>query len=836
MSGFTRRDLLRSGLILSSSALLPHFSWAQTEAQAQSLMSKAWPDQTQSAVGPREQLLFDFDWRFRFGNANDPTKDLDFGIDQNNFSKTGEFEFATVSYKDADWKQLNLPHDWAVELPFVWDEELKSHGYKPLGRNYPATSVGWYRRIFTVPESDKGRKISVLFDGALRDALIFVNGCYIGRNNNGYTPFTFDISDFLLYGQPNCITVRMDVSYNDGWFYEGAGIYRHVWMVKQDRLHLGQWESYVRTRTVGSHAVLDLGTVVANETTAEQPASIRWTITDQTGRTVATATAPAQTIPMSGSATYQATAQVQNPQLWDIDSPTLYKATVEVLRNGTVCDAEVVDFGIRTVHMDPNEGLLLNGKRVWIQGTCNHQDHAGVGAAMPDRLQYYRMAVLKSMGSNGVRTSHNMPTPEWVEAANRMGMMMLCETRTMSSTPEALEALSLMVKRYRNAPGIVMWSMGNEEWQLEQWKMGAPIMDAMQELTGELDPTRLCTAAVNGSYYTGISKVLEVEGFNYNLNSIDKFHQTHPDRPCIGSETASSIATRGIYRTDPLRNQMSAYDTNQPGWGETAEDWWQFYHARPWLSGGFAWTGFDYRGEPTPYGWPSISSQFGIVDTCGYPKDTYYYYQSVWGKTPMLHLFPHWNFEGQEGEPISVWVYSNQEEVELLVNGKSLGKKKVPALSHVEWKVNYEPGAIEARASNGGKVTLTARRETTGKSAAIRLSADRTTINADGEDLAMIRVEAFDAQGRAVPTADDLIEFTVTGNGALIGVGNGDPNCHESDKAPRRSLFNGLAQVILQANKIPGQITLTAKSQSGNLTPATLVIQTASAPIRPEVA
>jgi beta-galactosidase len=831
MSKVTRRDVLRSGLILSGSTLLAYPGWAQTTG----IISKAWDDQARPAIAPREKRLFDFGWRFTFGNAEDPSKDLDFGMGRNNFSKTGEFEFATAKFDDSKWRLLNLPHDWAVELPFVWDEELKSHGYKPLGRKYPDTSVGWYRRSFDVPAGDQGRKIEVMFDGAFRDALIFVNGCFIGRNDNGYTPFIFDISDFLLYGQKNYIVVRMDATYNDGWFYEGAGIYRHVWMIKQDKLHLGQWDSYVRTGMEGGAAVLELGTVVQNEGTQEESTAVRWTIRDGSGKTVATATAPAQQIGISESASYQAKAHIADPKLWSIESPTLYTTTVTVETSGKVRDAEEVDFGIRTVHFDAEQGFFLNGKRVPIQGTCNHQDHAGVGSAVPDRLQYFRMAVLKSMGSNAVRTSHNMPTPEWVQACDRMGMMMLCETRTMSAAPEAIKALTLMIKRYRNSPGIFLWSMGNEEWELEQWPMGAAIMDDMQRVSNELDPTRLCTAAVNGHYYTGISKVLEVEGFNYNLDAPDKYHQTHPKQPSIGTETASAISTRGVYRTDPLRNDLSAYDTNQPGWGETAETWWQFYAARPWLSGGFAWTGFDYRGEPTPYGWPSISSQFGIVDTCGYPKDTYYYYQSVWSTEPMLHVFPHWNFEGEEGKPISVWAYSNQEEVELLVNGKSLGVKKMPSLSHVEWTVPFEPGFIEARARNNGHVLLTQKRETTGKPVSIRLTADRTTIHADGEDLSMIRIEALDAQGRAVPTADDLIEFKITGDGALIGVGNGDPNCHESDQGSRRSLFNGLAQAIVQANKKPGTIMMEASTPGGHLKAATITITTQSAPLRPEV-
>jgi beta-galactosidase len=335
----------------------------------------------------------------------------------------------------------------------------------------------------------------------------------------------------------------------------------------------------------------------------------------------------------------------------------------------------------------------------------------------------------------------------------------------------------------------------------------------MVALSHQLDPTRLCTAAVNGDLGKGISKALDVEGFNYNLSDIDAYHKTHLSQPSIGSETASAVSTRGIYTADKLRNWVRAYDNDTPRWGETAETWWKFYAEREWLPGGFAWTGFDYRGEPTPYGWPSINSQFGIIDMCGYPKDTFFYYKSWWGAEPVLHLFPHWNWEERIGEPVSVWVHSNLDEVELFLNGKSQGVQKVKPLTHLEWSVKYEPGTIEARGSKEGKVVLTEKRETTGAIASIRLTADRAAIDADGEDLSFIRVEGLDAQGRLVPTANDLLKFRITGAGTLIGVGNGDPNCQESDKQPQRSLFNGLAQIIVQSTKVPGEMTVEAYNE-----------------------
>jgi beta-galactosidase len=611
-------------------------------------------------------------------------------------------------------------------------------------------------------------------------------------------------------------------------------------MTKTDALHLGKWESTVRTAVSGSSTALTLGAVVANDGKQAESASVRWKIVDAAGKTVATAEAPAQTVAADGTASYAATATLDNAALWSVDEPNLYSAIATVESGGKTRDAERISFGVRTAVFDADKGFFLNGKSLKIQGTCNHQDHAGVGAALPDRLQAFRMAVLKEMGNNAVRTSHNMPTPEWVEACERMGVMMMCETRQMSSNPEGLAQLEVMVKRYRNSPAIILWSIGNEEGQLqnEMAEQGAKIGATMVARCHELDPTRPVSAAVNGNNAKGVSDSFDIIGFNYNLAFPDEYHSKHPKRPVYGSETSSAISTRGMYTTDPMRNLVNDYN-GVVFWGETAEEWWKFYGTREWEAGGFAWTGFDYRGEPTPYGWPSINSQFGIVDMCGFPKDTFYYYKAWWGKEPSLHLFPHWNFEGREGDMIPVWVYSNVDEVELFVNGQSAGSQKVPHLGHVEWKVKYEPGAIEARGSKDGKVVLTEKRETTGPTVAIRLTADRMEIDADGEDLVILKVEALDKEGRAVPTADNLIGFTVSGYGALIGVGNGDPNCQESDKEPRRSLFNGLAQVIVQASRFAGEIHIEAFKEGWDgpeLTPAKLSIATRRVELRPTVA
>ena len=845
MSEITRRDLLATGVALSASSLLAQSSFLRNVALPGKEILKN-SNMAEAALAPREQLLFDFGWKFTLGNDADPSKDLGFGFGQSDFSKTGDFKFAKEGFDDSKWRTLDLPHDWAVELPFEHDESgigdsgLRSHGYKPLGRRFPETSVGWYRRKFDIPQGDKGRRIWVEFDGIFRDAIVFVNGCFVGRNNNGYAPFRFDLTDFLSYGARNFIVLRVDASFGDGWFYEGVGIYRHVWLTKTDPVHLGRWETTVRSTVNGSSATLALSTVVQNESRQAASTKVSWKIIDASGATVATAESPQQSIGADDSSAFSASVRVTNPKLWSVDEPNLYRAIATVEADGILRDAERVTFGIRTAVFDANRGFFLNGKQLKIQGTCNHHDHAGVGSAVPDRLQWFRLAVLRDMGCNAVRTSHNMPTPECVDACDRMGMMMMCETRQMSSNPEGMQQLEAMVKRYRNSPSIIIWSIGNEEWLLQgaMAEQGARIAASMVQRCHELDPTRVVSAAVNGDNEKGVSEPLDIIGFNYNTRQYpEAFHQKYPKRPILGSETSSAISTRGVYTTDKLRNTVNSYDGVVP-WGEAPEAWWSFYGSREWEAGGFAWTGFDYRGEPTPYGWPSINSQFGIVDMCGFPKDYFYYYKAWWRTEPSLHLFPHWNWHGREGDEISVWAYSNLDEVELLVNGKSAGSQKVPHLGHVEWKVRYEPGLIEARGSKAGKVVLTEKRETTGPAVSIRLTADRTEINADGEDISVLKVEALDLEGRPVPTADNMVEFTISGPGKIIGVGNGDPNCQESDKEPKRSLFNGLAQVIVQGTKIPGEIQVeTGKGggQGSGRMHAQLVITSKQVTARPSV-
>ena len=824
MSEVTRRDLLKGSLAVcaSTAVSVPE----RLHAAALQAATGTVPTSGNATAGVREKTLLDPSWRFCFGNADEPEKDLGFGgpAREGVFAKTGHVvqDAAKLNYDDSDWQAIDLPHDWAVALPFEQGKFLPERGAKPVGRDYPGTSIGWYRREFSLWPGDAGKRITLLFDGVFRHAMVLVNGIYMGQTESGYPPYSFDVTDVVKTDGPNTLLVRVDATLGEGWFYEGAGIYRHVWLMKTGPVYLGEWSAVVRTAMEGPSARLALECEAVNRTDADAMCGFAVKVLDAEGAVVASGASPKRKVAPGETATLETTALLKDAKLWSVEEPNLYRAVFSLLQDGTAADDDTVTFGVRTIRFDADQGFFLNGNPVKIKGTCNHQDHAGVGLALPDRLQYFRLERLKEMGSNACRTSHNPPTPEFLEACDAVGMMAMVETRMMASCPEGLSQLSKMVRRFRNHPSVVIWSLGNEE-PLQGTPTGRNMVSTMHNLAKKLDPTRPCTVAMNNSWGEGISAVLDVQGCNYNLSKIDDFHRKFPKQPMIGTETASTVSTRGIYQNDPMRGYVSAYDVNSPPWAERAEEWWSFYADRPFLSGGFVWTGFDYRGEPTPYGWPCISSHFGVIDTCGFPKDMYYYYQTWWSGKPVLHLFPHWNWRGREGQEIDVWCYSNLDSVELLLNGKSLGTQTVKKNSHVAWKVPYKEGVIEARARKDGQVVMTEKRETTGKAAALMLHPDRAKIAADGRDVSVVRVEVVDAQGRIVPTADNLVEFAIEGPGRVIGVGNGDPSCHEPDKASKRSAFNGLCVAIVQS--LPEKNgTMTVKATSPVLGTATAAV------------
>ena len=744
----------------------------------------------------REHLLMDFGWRFAFGHAYDAQRDFN--------NATGYFSYfakagfgdgpASKSFDDRAWRLLDLPHDWAVELAFSPNAGY-SHGYKTVGRNFPETSIGWYRKTFTIPESDLGKRIGIQFDGVFRNSIVWVNGFYLGQEHSGYSSFEYDITDYLNYGGENVVAVRVDATMEEGWFYEGAGIYRHVWLNKTSPLHVARYGTFVSSKLENNSAIITARATIENKSAADAAFDVQQEIIDAEGKTIAANRLSNLKLGHSDSKEFFCGMKVTAPNLWSIENPYMYKLITMVTSNNILVDKYETPFGIRSIRFNAKEGFFLNGKHVLLKGTNEHQDHAGVGTAIPDALQEFRIRRLKEMGSNAIRCSHNPPTPEFLDACDRLGMLVTDENRLMGSNKEHLGLLKNMILRDRNHPCVFVWSIGNEEWAIEGNVTGERIASTMQSFVNRLDSTRSVTYAHSGWGDRGINMVQEVMGFNYIFNGdIDKQHERKPEQPALGTEETTSRSTRGVYEDDSKNAHMKATD-RKPG-GHSLEEGFKFYAARPWLAGLFYWTGFDYRGEPNPYGWPQVASQSGILDLCGFPKDMFYYLKSWWTEKPVLHIFPHWSWGNESGKKINVWAYSNCDEVELFINGKSLGRKVMPHNSHLEWNVSYEPGTLSATGYKNGEEIISEKVETTGAASSIKLSADRDVINADGEDVSVVTVQANDSHNRLVPTSQNEITFSLKGPGKIIGIGNGDPSSHEKDR-----FIEGVKQVYITGLK-----------------------------------
>ena len=735
-----------------------------------------------AADSPREHLSLDANWKFHLGDDWPGALRLD---------KAGASGGpASEKFGDNSWRAINLPHDWAIELPFDKNSDT-SHGFKPVGPGYAKNSIGWYRRAFELPAADSGKRIWLQFDGVFRDATVWVNGWLVKRHEGGYYGFREDITDIAHFGGKNVVAVKVDASKFEGWFYEGAGIYRHVWLDKTAPVAIAPdgifvWNYFSENAPESRVRKIHFETQLLNSEKQEASVIINYSIISPSGEELhqdkISASGPASTSKLV-SYTNDLDIFVLNPEWWSPENPKLYKLITTVSVDDKIVDQKETTFGIRTVGFDKDKGFLLNGKHYELYGTCNHQDMAGVGAALPDALQYFRVAKLKEFGCNAYRTSHNPPTPELLDACDRLGMIVMDESRLLGSDEENLRKWESQIRRDRNHASVGIWSVANEEFNVQSTPGGANVARTMQDFVKRLDPTRPVTyAAPEGDTFAGINGVIEVRGWNYHIGqAMDDYHAKHPDQPNVGTEQASTVSTRGIYENDKARGYVSAYDVNAPSWAHTTERWWSYFADRPWLSGGFVWTGFDYRGEPTPYAWPCINSHFGVLDVCGFPKDNFYYYQSWWTTNIVLHLLPHWNWAGKEGQEIRVDALSNCEEVELFLNGESLGKQTMKRNSKLTWKVKYAPGVVSAKGFNGGKLVAEAKVETTGEAASVQLTPDRSSIKADGEDVSVFTVSATDAQGRAVPVAQNKINFELSGAGKILGVGNGDPSSHEAD-------------------------------------------------------
>lgn len=776
---------------------------------------------------------FNSNWSFKLDSVSD-------------YSTTAEF---------AGWRQLNLPHDWSVELPFDKTSPTGTGGGALRG------GMGWYAKTFEVTTADKNKQFTILFEGAYCRSTVWLNGHLIGHRPNGYISFTYDLTPHLLFGKKNTLVVKVNNNQqpNSRW-YSGSGIYRNVWLIKTNKTHIETWGSFVTTPEVSTtKATVRVETTLASPPEGKNIVFIT-RITDAKNKVVATATAKAASV----------TAQemtLNKPVLWSLENPYLYKATTTVMENGKPVDEYSTSFGIRYFKFDTKNGFFLNGKFVKIRGVCNHHDLGCFGTAFNLRAAERQIEILKSMGCNAIRTSHNPPAPGLLDLCDKHGMIVMDEAFDMWEKEKnpfdyhlefnewAKKDLEAQIKRDRNHPSVFIWSMGNEIYE-QWWKDGeARSEEILKELHAaimNLDATRPTVTANN---YTDARNrllkpgVAEIVGYNYHHEEWgDSVLKKWNNKPFIITESVSALQTRGHYdmpsdriRRWPVRwdkpltegnpdTTCSAYENCSAPWGSTHEETLKVFEKEKHISGMFIWTGFDYIGEPTPYEWPARSSYFGIMDLAGFPKDCYYLYKSVWTDKNVLHILPHWNEQAgpngwKKGDSVDVWVYyNNADDVELLVNGKSLGKKhKQKDDLHIMWRVQYEPGSIKAVSTKNGKTVLTEHINTAGAPYKIELVADRKTINANGADASFVTINVLDKNNNLVPDANNLVLFDVQGTGFIAGVDNGSQTSMESFKDNKRKAFNGKALVVLQNNGKRGTITL--KATAAGLQGATVVIK-----------
>lgn len=781
---------------------------------------------------------FNDNWKFaRFGAMPDGStleepKDLDEPI-----------------FDDSNWRVLNLPHDWGIEGPFRAD--LPNQTGK-----LPWAGIGWYRKAFKSPATDDGKKVYVEFDGAMSGTSVWVNGGYVGEWPYGYSSFRFDITHYLKIGKENTIAVRLNNKASSSRWYPGGGIYRNVRLVKTNPIHIDQWGVFVTTPNITSDkATVNVKTDVKN---ADSNVEVLHEVFS----------GPNKIAEQKVNAGNEANIEVSSPKLWNLEQPNLYQLKTTVFHNGEEIDSYNSTFGIRTIEFTANDGFLLNGKRVQLNGVCQHHDLGPLGAAINVRAMERQIEILKEFGTNAIRTSHNPPAPEFLDLCDKMGVLVQVEAfdvwnkKKVDNDYSTLYGawherdLRAMVKRDRNHPSVIMWSTGNEMIELRQGQ-DAPIALVLADIIRSEDPTRPTTFGNSRpeGQTNGFQKTTDVHGINYKPHMYEEFHKNNPNMPLYGSETASTISSRGEYffpvNYDNKKEgsggyfQVSSYDYSAPNWAYPVDREFEAQEKYPFMIGEFVWTGFDYIGEPTPYNRdktnllnftdpaekarmkaeleklggsiPPRSSYFGIVDLCGFPKDRYYLYQAHWRPDyPMTHILPHWNWPERVGKVTPVFVYTSGDEAELFLNGKSLGKRKKEQYQYrLQWKdVKYQPGTLKVVAYKNGKKWAEETIKTTKKASKIKLKADRNTIVADGEDLSFITVSITDKKGLTVPRTHNSVKYTIEGPGEIVSVGNGDPTNHESFQATQRKVFNGLALVVVRSVKgRSGKIVLRAESE-----------------------
>ncbi len=747
---------------------------------------------------------------------------------------------SNYKYDDSEWRTLNLPHDWSIEGTFSMDNpSTPNEGALPTG-------IAWYRKTFRIPGSVGDKMYYIEFDGVYRNSEVWINGHYLGKRPNGYISFSYNLTPFIYKGKrKNVIAVRVDNSMQpDSRWYTGSGIYRNVRLVITGKLHPAHWGIFITTPEItNTHAVINIETRLENHSGKEHIAEVDQIILDARGKTIASVKTDAMLV--SSRLSVNQRLRINRPVLWSIENPYLYFCRTLIFADGKLTSSEENVFGIRHFRFDADTGFYLNGKSMKIKGVCLHHDLGALGAAVNIRAIERRLEILKDMGCNAIRTAHNPPAPELLDLCDRMGFLVIDEAfdvwkkkKVKHDYHEIWDAwhrqdLEDMVRRDRNHPSVIIWSIGNEI--REQFdSTGIVVTRELAEIVKAIDSTRPVTCALTENNpdknFIYLSGALDLISFNYKHQDYAKFPAIYPDENIIASENVSAYATRGVYNmpSDSIQHwpeaynvslknpnpdyTVSSYDHISAYWGSTHYETWKVVKELDHISGMFVWSGFDYLGEPSPYPWPARSSYFGIIDLAGFPKDAYYFYQSEWTNKPVLHLFPHWNWK--EGQIIDVWAYyNNADEVELFLNGRSLGAKSKPAGKfHVMWRVQFQPGSIKAISRKNGHTVLEREIRTAGAPFSVSLSADRQTIVANGRDLSFVTAKITDMEGNLVPEAGNIVRFIISGAGFIAGVDNGYQASMEPFKANQRKVFKGLCMVIIQSNGKKGKINLTAIS------------------------
>ncbi|MDM8001904.1 MAG: beta-galactosidase GalB [Bacteroidota bacterium] len=758
------------------------------------------------------------------------------------FALAAPDEAAQPGFDDSGWRELDLPHDWSIEGEFS-----EKNPASPGGGALPG-GIGWYRKSFNVSTADSDRLTYISFDGVYRNSEVWINGNYLGKRPYGYSSFRYDLTPYLRYGdEKNVIAVKVDNSAqpNSRW-YSGSGIYRNVWLTTTGKIAVDQWGTFVTTPEVSAgSALVRVTTQIKNSSGSRATVRLETAVYDADNKKVARTEADQVEVPSSGTAVTQ-DLTVKTPRLWSVDSPALYRVVTTVRSGQLLADTYETVMGIRSFEFDREKGFILNGEPVTIKGVCNHHDLGCLGAAVNTRALERQLEILKEMGCNGIRTSHNPPAPELLDLCDRMGFIVMDEAFDIWKVGKTdydyhldfdewhRRDIEAMVLRDRNHPSVFIWSIGNEV--MEQWQRdgsGEAIATELAGIVRSLDDTRPVTAACNDPVPDNpviASGALDLIGFNYRDTLWTRFPQAFPEGRFIGTETTSALATRGSYdmpseiirrwpaRWDqPFRDgnpdlTCSAYDNCSAPWGTTHRDSWRLIKDNAYLTGMYIWTGFDYLGEPTPYWWPARSSYFGIIDLAGFPKDVYWFYQSEWTDKDVLHIFPHWNWN--PGQAVDVWAFTNCDEVELFLNGKSLGRqKKGEADFNLVWRVQFEEGTILGVGYRNGAEIMRSEVRTAGAPAAMTLSPDRAEINADGSDLSFITVTVVDRDNNQLPHASNLVTFRIEGPGTIAGVDNGSQTSMEPFKADYRKAYNGKCLVVVKAGKQKGEIRITASSE-----------------------